>query len=329
MHLLVSRIDALGDVCLTLPALGWIKELHPDWKISLLVRPYTQALVASSRWIDEVIVWGDEDAIKTRDLLIGLYVDHVIHISPHKVLARAAKQAGIPIRSGVWGRPFHWLNCNNRIALSRARSAQHEAYLNVRMMGKCLGIQVPTFEELKRQLVHWTGLSHLVAPGASASRDVVLHPYSRGSGREWPITYFAALAHLLKEHDWQPVLGGTIADLQVIEPYRHLFPEGTDWAMGRYDIAGYMLKIANSAGLVASGTGPLHMANVLGRPAVGLFPPHKNINAQRWGSIGPHGISLFATATCAQKCSNQDCACMREISAAHAFQSLEMVLPHG
>ena len=84
-----------------------------------------------------------------------------------------------------------------------------------------------------------------------------------------------------------------------------------------------MQRIARSAGLVASGTGPLHMASLLGQACVGLFPPKQGVNQLRWGGISPAGANLQLPKACEKTCSNHDCDCMRALSPAQVWQALQ------
>ena len=68
-------------------------------------------------------------------------------------------------------------------------------------------------------------------------------------------------------------------------------------------------------GLVASGTGPLHLAAALGRDAIGLFPPIVPVHPGRWGALGP-GAKTFVLDKDCNSCRNspQQCACMKLIA---------------
>jgi ADP-heptose:LPS heptosyltransferase len=122
---------------------------------------------------------------------------------------------------------------------------------------------------------------------------------------------------------WQPVLGGTAADAQTFAQHQHLFPTDCVNLMGQDSLPGYMQRIAAAAGLVASGTGPLHLAAILGKPCVGLFPPKPSVNQSRWGAIGPASTNLQLPGPCESACSNQDCACMRAIEPQQVWQALQ------
>jgi heptosyltransferase-3 len=93
--------------------------------------------------------------------------------------------------------------------------------------------------------------------------------------------------------------------------------------MGKDSLDDYMQRIAAGAGLVASSTGPLHIAALLGKPAVGIYAPKPLINQQRWGAIGPASVNLQLSGPCDTVCSNRDCACMRAINPDQVWQALQ------
>ncbi len=325
MHVIISRTDAIGDVCLTLASIGWLKSLHPDWRITLLVKAYAAPVAQACHWVDQVAVLPeqmnkDELSVWLREL----QADHIIHVFPNRRIAAAAKQAGIRKRSGVWGRIYHWFNCNQHVWMSRARSTHHEAYLNLLLLSKLLHLPLPSDAGLRQHAVAWSGLRLQAMPGLS--KHIVLHPYSRGNGREWPIAHFAELAQLMLNDGWQPVVCGTAQDADTFAAHRHLFPAACIPLMGQDTLTQYMQRIAGSAGLVASGTGPLHIATLIALPSVGLFPPKPGICLTRWGAIGPFSTNLQLPGPCDTVCSNQDCACMRAISPAHVWQALQQQL---
>jgi ADP-heptose:LPS heptosyltransferase len=325
LHLVISRTDAIGDVCLTLPAIGWLKTLFPEWRITLLVKAYAAPVARACRWVDHVAVLPESmNADELSEWLRDMQADHIMHVFPNRRIATAARQAGIPRRSGVWGRVYHWFNCNNRVWLSRARSTHHEAYLNLLLLSKLLHLPLPSDAEWRQHVVDWSGLRPGLRP--STSKDIVLHPFSRGNGREWPIEHFAELALLMVNDGWQPVIGGTAADAQAFASQQHLFPESCLNVMGTDSLEAYMQRIANAAGLVASGTGPLHIASLLGQNCAGLFPPKASVSQTRWGAIGPASTNLQLAGPCDTVCSNHDCACMRAISPDQVWRALQQQL---
>ncbi len=57
--IILSRTDSIGDVILTLPMAGILKEMLTDCYIIFLGRDYTRDVVSLSIHIDEFISWDD------------------------------------------------------------------------------------------------------------------------------------------------------------------------------------------------------------------------------------------------------------------------------
>ena len=51
-HLLISRTDNIGDVLLTLPLAGILKQQFPTMKISFLGRDYVRAIIEHCAHVD-------------------------------------------------------------------------------------------------------------------------------------------------------------------------------------------------------------------------------------------------------------------------------------
>jgi ADP-heptose:LPS heptosyltransferase len=99
--------------------------------------------------------------------------------------------------------------------------------------------------------------------------------------------------------------------------------------MGQDTLSEYINRIKSAAGLIASGTGPLHIASLTGCASVGLFPPRKNINQQRWGGIGRNSCNLQKSQICNLKCLNTDCFCMSSLQPEDVMQQLTHQIQHA
>ncbi|MEG2178795.1 MAG: glycosyltransferase, partial [Bacteroidales bacterium] len=200
--LILSRIDALGDVLLSLPLAALIKESYPQTRILFLGRNYTQALIEAYPYIDGFINWDTLKSLpraKMIEQFKSYHADVLIHVYPQKSIAHLAKKAQIPLRIGTSHRWYHWIYCNKLLNFSRKNSPLHESCLNTFLL-KPLGITRVTQES---ELVKFAKLN-LQIQGSSFTQllsptlfNVVLHPKSKGSAREWGLENFAKLIELL------------------------------------------------------------------------------------------------------------------------------------
>ncbi len=314
---LISRTDAIGDVVLTLPVAGWLKQRHPGCRVVLIGRRYTAAVAAACPWVDEFLEYDEKQPGTLLAQLRRHAAAAIIHVFPNKLLARLAKEAKIPVRIGTRNRLFHWLTCNRLVALSRRHSPLHEAQLNLQLLAP-LGYQPPLALSEVAPLVRLQAFvplraeyQQLLAARQSSQLNVVLHPRSRGSAREWGLAHFGHLARLLHAAGHRVFISGTAAE----------GGELADWLRenaafiaadltGQLELPEFIAFIAAADGLVAGSTGPLHLAAALGRYALGLYPPIRPMHPDRWAPLGPHADYLVFDQPDCQDCRTQPSACI-------------------
>jgi heptosyltransferase-3 len=149
--------------------------------------------------------------------------------------------------------------------------------------------------------------------------NVILHPRSRGSAREWGLANFGHLARLLHTAGHRVFVSGTAAEGEELTEWLH-----ENAAYLAHDLTGqlalpeFIAFIAAADGLVAGSTGPLHLAAALGRHAVGLYPPIRPMHPGRWAPLGKHAEYLVFDRPDCQDCRTQptQCTCIKAIEAA-------------
>ena len=92
MHIILSRTDSIGDVVLTLPMAGILKQKYPAVKITFAGRSYTEAVVRLSAHVDEFLNVDDLDKLTQKEQIVlirSLQSDWFIHVFPNRKLAAA------------------------------------------------------------------------------------------------------------------------------------------------------------------------------------------------------------------------------------------------
>jgi ADP-heptose:LPS heptosyltransferase len=299
VRILVSRTDRIGDVVLTLPLCALLRARLGATVIAL-GRRYTRPLLEASANIDEILDWDDvedTDEATGRDFLTRARADAIVHVFPRSEIARASLAARIPLRIGTSHRWYHWLTCNALEHFSRKESSLHEAQLNVRLARRLLGPEIPQLDEL----VPLTAIVPQVpVPPAVASRlradrfTLVLHPGSSGSAREWPLDHWKRLADSLDPARVQLLITGSSNEGAALREWISSLPANVVDLTGELDLAELIALLANTNGLVAASTGPLHLAAAAGIHALGLFPSTPPIHPGRWAPLGPRAEVLVA-----------------------------------
>jgi heptosyltransferase-3 len=315
---IISRTDSIGDVMLTLPVAGVLRELYPDARIIFLGNSYTQEIVRTCCHIDEFLNW---DELKKSGPAAGvarlsaIEADTIIHVFPNREIASMARQAGIPSRIGTTNRWFHWITCNRLVRLSRRDSFYHEAQLNLKLLTVLGAKPLFSLEEIAG-LYGFTRLIPLPDPYRSlfdpGKFNLIIHPKSRGSAREWGLDNFLELIGMLPPDKFKLFITGTTTEWQQLGKLLG-HPSVVDLT-GRMSLAELIAFISYADGLLAASTGPLHIAAALGINALGLYSPMRPIHPGRWAPIG-RKVKVFVKPIACEACrKSQDCSCMRDIS---------------
>ena len=291
-HLLISRIDAIGDIVLTLPMCRYIKLLYPDASLSFLARTYTLPIVKCCTEIDSLINF--DELLKLSDaeqvaFLKTKEIDIVLHVFPNKHLAELAKKAKIPFRIGTRNRWYHWLTCNRLVKLSRKNSMLHEAQLNLCLL-KPLGLNlIPSLSEIKKNFE--LKPSVFLTPRLknlfhNDKFNLIIHPKSNGSGAEWSLNHFEKLIIILPPEEYNIIITGSEKEKQFLKDWFNALPGHVIDATGLMKLDEFITFISAADGLIAAGTGPLHLAAALGINTLGLFPSVRPIHPGRWAPLG-------------------------------------------
>jgi heptosyltransferase III len=325
-RIILSRTDSIGDVILTLPMAGVLKKYIPGCHIIFLGRSYTKPIIECSEHVDQFI---DRDEIQmpdTRYRMEDLHADIIVHVFPDRTICKLAKKAGIPLRIATSHRWFTALYCNELLHFSRMNSNLHEAQLNLKML-EPLGI---TEDFPLMEIPNYYGLTTIrsdrassIEHRASASFNLILHPKSKGSAREWGLENFSRLIELLPKEKFSICITGTKEDRHLMKDFLEKNKDKVTDLTGKLTLSELITFINSCDGLVAASTGPLHIAAALGKHALGLYAPMKPIYPKRWAPLGKNADFLvFEKEGCTDCKRSADCTCIRSIKPEEVLEKL-------
>jgi len=318
-NIIISRTDSIGDVVLTLPVAGVLKELFGDCKIFFIAKSYTKPVVDSCEHIDRFLDWDklkELDPKAQTEKIKSVEADAILHIFPSKEIARLAKKARIPYRIGTTGRLYHYLTCNKLIPLSRRRSDLHEAQLNLKLIEPIGAKKTYSLEKIP----DYYGFSQTEPLNREFNQliskdkfNLILHPKSKGSAREWGLKNFARLIEILPKEKFKIFISGTKEEGELIkEDLPDIFTHVVDLT-GKFTLMEFISFIDEVDGIVAASTGPLHIAAALGKQTIGIYPPIKPMHPGRWAPVGENSQYLVLDKKCS-KCRKSDrCECIESI----------------
>jgi ADP-heptose:LPS heptosyltransferase len=316
MKIILSRTDNLGDVVLTLPVAGFLKEQDPKNEVYFIGKAYTRPIIEACQFVDKFL--DKDEILKDSEKLASLKADAIVFIFPDQDLASVAKKAKIPLRIGTSHRWWHWLYCNKRIDFSRKNSSLHEAQLNFKLLEGLNFNLEPNFG----LIADWYGLKtpdltpELQNLLSKEKLNVILHPKSKGSAREWHLDSYFALAQ--NNPDIQFFVTGTQAEGDLIQSQKPdlLALENVYNLAGKFSLSEFFMFISICDGLVACSTGPLHIASALGIHALGIYPPIQPMHPARWQPIGKKAKVLVLDKDCSDCRKTENCSCINAISVA-------------
>jgi lipopolysaccharide heptosyltransferase II len=290
-NMLCVRLDALGDVLMTTPALRAVRETGGDRRVTLLTSPSGAEAARLIPWVDEVIVY-DAPWLKATAPRSDATPDHAII----ERLARAGFDAAViftvysqnPLPSALLcylaGIPRRLAYCRENpyqlltdwvVEPEPDRLVRHEvrrqldlvARVGFRADDERMAIRVP--EPARRSID-----TYLDAERFCRDRSwVVIHPGATAPSRRYPPESFAAVAQqLVTEHGLRVVFTGSRSEAELINRIRRMIHGARSRSLaGTLDLPELAALIARAPLLLSNNTGPVHLASALGTPVVDLY----------------------------------------------------------
>ena len=327
--ILIRRTDSLGDVILTLPMVGVIKKQFPKIKVYFLAKNYAKAIIDATENVDEFVSFDELEKLsanKQIEAVRKLELDAVIHVFPNKLVARLAKKAGIQVRIGTSHRLFHWTTCNAFVKLGRKNSNLHEAQLNLELLNPLdINIKYPLNELYKfygftkiKSLP--TELEELLSKD---KKNIILHPKSKGSAREWGLENFQRLVNTLPESEYKVFVTGTQDEGNLMQDFIAENKGKIIDLTGRMSLDELVSFISKSDALVAASTGPLHIAAATGIKAIGIYAPMRPIHPGRWMPLGENATHIVKEDYCDDCRKSKVCKCILDITPQQVLAKLK------
>lgn len=288
-RILAVRLDNLGDVLMTTPALRALRSSAlPGRRITLLGSPAGAEVAAFVPEIDLALVAGmpwmpatpatPETVALTVDMLKQGNFDAAVIFTVYSQnplpAALLCWQAGIPLilahsRENPYGLLSHWVP-----EPEPHETIRHEVRRQLDLVGS-IGATTED-EHLSFRLQpddHERALAQLRDAGIDPGRRwIVLHPGASAASRRYSPEQFAAVAGQLAEWpDCQLVFTGDAAENDLVEQIRGGLDRPVASLAGRLDLGALAAVIGGAAVLVANNTGPVHIAAALGTPVVDIY----------------------------------------------------------
>jgi lipopolysaccharide heptosyltransferase II len=347
-NVLCVRLDALGDVLMTTPALRALKHSLSGRRLTVLTSAGGAAVTPFVPEIDEVIVYDSpwmkateprsdsapEYAMAEYLRREGFDAAVVFTVYSQNPLPAAflCYLAGIPLRlAHCRENPYqlltHWVPDPEPERLIRhevRRQLDLVATVGCQTTNEKLSFQVP---EVARLAVA-TLLENL---GVALHRPwVVIHPGASAPSRRYPAEGFIETARrLVVEARCQVLFTGVGTERSLVEEMQAAIGTPTFSLVDQLDVAELAALIARAPLLISNNTAPVHIAAAVGTPVVDLYAL---TNPQHTPWAVPHRV-LFHDVPC-KYCYKSICPtghheCLRGVSAADVVAAACELLDAG
>jgi lipopolysaccharide heptosyltransferase II len=289
-NVLCVRLDAMGDVLMTTPAVRALKESVPGRRITLLTSPSGAAVAAlvpeldacwtyESPWMKATVPRPDSRADRAMiDRLRSAEFDAAVIFTVYSQNPLASAflcyLAEIPLRlAHCRENPYHLLTHwvvdpepGTIIRHEVRRQLDLVATIGAGPSHERLSLRVPAAAR-QRVRERLRGLG--VEPGSSWA---VIHPGASAPSRRYAPEGFAEAARrLVLELGWPVVFTGDASERPLVESIRARMAAPAHSLAGELSLAELAALIECAPLLIANNTGPVHIAAAVGTPVVDLY----------------------------------------------------------
>ncbi len=345
--ILILRLSAVGDVIRTLPAAKALKEHSPSSSITWIVEEPSQAFLESQPEIDEVILfprkrwtkgikslrgmwgtigemWGFIAGLRRRRFDVVLDFHGILKSGLLSFLSGSPKRIGYDRRSTKEG---NFLFSNVKVKLAKERISRFQRNL---ALLKGVGLEVRELQyslhipQKDREYVE----SFFNTSSASIQRPLIaIHPGTSPEAffKRWMPGHYAQLAdRLIRELNATILFTWGAGELEWIEGIRKQMKEPS--LLGpKTESLTQLGEVYRHCDLYIGGdTGPMHIASLMGIPAVVIYGPTDPIENEPFGNH----LKVRKETGCnpCHKYSCKELICIKAISADEVFKATKEIL---
>ena len=286
-NVLCIRLDTIGDVLMTGPAIRAVREARPDRRVTVLTSSAGAAAARLLPGVDDVLVYDapwmkpapdrrpeHEVAGELRARNFDAGVIFTVYSQSALPAAFLCRLAGIRLRlahcrENPYGLLTDWVR-----EVEPEQTIRHEVERQLALVA-AVGC-VPADDRMRIDIAPAALDSVeqlLMVSGLDRGRPwCVVHPGASAPSRRYPPAGFAAAADELVVRDaWQVVFAGGADDVDLVESIRRMMIAPSVSVAGKLDLPELTALISLSPLLIANNSGPAHLASATGTPVVDLY----------------------------------------------------------
>lgn len=310
-RILIVRTDRVGDVVMITPMIRELRRTFPDSFIAALTNPNSADVLIGNPHLNLVITDDKSKGsfVKTVNAIRECKFTDGLLVMPTETAAYQMFLAGVKNRIGVGRKLYEVITFMKSVSRNKYIPLRHEADYCMDL-ARAIGVVTDKLnpEIFTSDIEQEQGEELLKASGSKPGRErIIVHTGSGGSSRNWSEKKYNVLVEmLLKKSDNLEIV------LTAKEMSQGFAKECINLGNGRVvnvvpsvkRLRDLILIIARADTLIASSTGPLHIASALGVRTIGLFC-HRPMNcAKHWGALGSNAANLeISKEYCDTNCS--------------------------
>jgi len=296
--ILVVRLDQLGDIMQTLPALHEIRKTFPEAEIHVLTSALGKQIMDLAHVAKATKVWDCRwfDSHRTPQVGIREVIrwislekfDCAFELRGDVRLILLLRWAGVQtlIGTGATGGGF-MLDVD--VPWNKDQHAIEKNLALIQAVGGDGGGRNPD-------------LSHLVSNKKVDAKKIAVHPDAGTSAKKWPLSSYVEVIDDLQSHGFSVVLvgldktmGEKIVSQTKVKPIN---------LMGQTNFQELVATLQGCGGLLTNDSGPAHVMAALGKPVWILWSG--TAEPTIWAPRGPN-IKLFSSPVPCSPCSLSEC----------------------
>jgi heptosyltransferase-2 len=337
--ILVIRLSSLGDVILTTPVLGALKDRFPHSRIYFLTKArYGDVLRADPR-ISSLIEFNAEGKHKglsgfkrlvseLRSEDFGLLVD--LHANLRSFLLRHLVKSRIKLKYNSH-RLLRFMMVHFKSETRRGLQAV-DSYLEVlRKIGVVADDKNPQIflgpEEMSFS-------EHFLLERGVVKGDIIVgvHPGAKWQTKRWDESKFNLVCkEVIRRFNYKVLLFGDVGEEKLVEEVKKGLPKGSVLEAMGLPLGRMMSLIKRCDCLITNDSGPMHVASALQVPVVAIFgPTHPRLG---FAPVGSENAVLCVHVECSpcslhgeKKCSKKSRFCMDLIEPGMVVEVVEGLL---
>ena len=335
--IVLIKMERVGDLVLSTPAIRAIREKFPSSRISLIINPYTKEIIEKDPGLDEVIVYDRKSALRSLRAKIHFIRD----------LRKRRFDLGIDLSTRDFFFLPVWL-----LYLSKAKltlgldnlgrgflfNAKVKPYSKPRPLAEeILHILSPlgiTTSDTKPKLFisakDNSYIQRILKKESIKESDflICIHPGGMYETQYWRKDgYSKVTQHVISKYGAKVIFVGSQEEIELADEIISSINERPLNLVGQTSLGQLMALISGCHLFIGSSSGPLHIAVGLNIPTISFLGP---TIPERWSPRGEKDVVFRKDLSCSPCnsgfCYRKDLACMRDIRPGEVIEAVDRQL---